>query len=344
MPQRSANAPNARRDGAVSDIAALLAAAFGRPLGAGERLAVAVSGGPDSLALLHLAATAFPTQTTALTVDHHLRAASSTEAAQVADLCRTIDIPHFILGWTGEKPRANRQAAARTARYALMGDWCAAYGVPLLLTAHHADDQAETLLMQLQRGSGTAGLAGIRVARPLRPGVTLVRPVLAIRRETLAAIVKSTGWIAADDPSNADPRYARTAARALLAGDPAFDVPRIAAIAAHLAQAETALEWTAARAWEGAATVIHDTVQLDVAGLPAEIVRRLLVRAIVTLVPTARPDGAAITIFTAKISTGTTATLGGVRGKGGELWHFSRAAPRRKTPYNTARVGQNRTG
>ncbi|MBC7505082.1 MAG: tRNA lysidine(34) synthetase TilS [Sandarakinorhabdus sp.] len=326
------------------DIAALLAAALGRPLGATERLAVAVSGGADSLALLHLAASAFPSRTTALTVDHGLRAASASEAAHVADLCSTINIPHITLRWTGEKRRASLQAAARAARYALMGDWCASANVPLLLTAHHADDQAETLLMQLQRGSGTAGLAGIRAARPLLPRVTLVRPLLPLRRSALAAIARTAGWTAIDDPSNTDPRYARTAARALLAANPSFDVPRIAAIAGHLAQAETALDWIAARAWEGAATIAPATVCLDVTGLPAEIVRRLLVRAIIKLTPAARPGGASITKFAATLKQGGTATLAGVRGSGGEIWCFSRAAPRRKTRQTAARVGQNRAG
>lgn len=320
----------------MPDIEALVAAALGRPLGATEHLAVAVSGGPDSLALLHLAATAFPARTTAITVDHGLRNGSATEAAAVADLCNTIDIPHLTLHWTGEKPRANLQSAARAARYSLMGNWCAAAGIPLLLTAHHADDQAETLLMQLQRGSGTAGLAGIRAARPLVSGVTVVRPLLTVRRDALSAIVKSVGWTPVDDPSNADPRYARTRARSLLAANPAFDVPRIAAVAAHLAQAEAALDWTAARAWAGAATVAPGEIRLDTIGLPTEITRRLLVRAITTLVPTARPDGAAITALATKLTAGAAASLAGVKASGGETWRFTVAAPRRKIRQTAA--------
>ena len=297
----------------------------------GHRIAVAVSGGPDSLALLYLAASAFPTLTTALTVDHGLRYASATEAATVASLCNTLDIPHFTLQWQGTKPRTNIQATARTARYALMGDWCAAAGIGLLLTAHHADDQAETLLMQLQRGSGTAGLAGIRAARALIPGVTLVRPLLSVRRAALAAIVASAGWTPANDPSNADPHYARTRARALLAATPTFDVPRIATVAAHLAQAETALDWAAQRAWAGCATVAPSQIRLDIAGLPSELVRRLLVRAIAEIAPAARPGGAAITIMLAKLAAGGSATLAGVKVRGGEIWHFSPASLRRNT-------------
>ena len=328
----------------MRDIAALLSAALGRPLAASERLAVAVSGGPDSLALLNFAATALPGQTTALTVDHGLRAASAGEATTVAALCHTLAIPHVTLSWTGPKPRTNIQAAARTARYALMGDWCATAGVGLLLTAHHADDQAETLLMQLQRGSGTAGLAGIRAARALRPGVTLVRPLLGIRRAELAAIVADARWTPLDDPSNADPRYVRTRVRALMAGNDAFDVPRIAAVAAHLAEAEAALDWAATRAWAGGARVTAAAVHLDVNDLPKELVRRLVLRAIATIVPAARPDGAALTGLIVRVAAGGTATLSGVKVQGGETWRFGHAPPRRKTRQNAVLLGQNRTG
>jgi tRNA(Ile)-lysidine synthase len=314
----------------LPDFAALLTAALGHRLTAGTRIAVAVSGGPDSLALLNLVAHAFPDQSAALTVDHGLRAASAAEAATVAALCGTLGIPHAILPWCGSKPGANIQAAARTARYALMGAWCAAHGVSLLLTAHHADDQAETLLMQLQRGSGVAGLAGIRTARPLVPGVTLVRPLLKLRRTDLAAIVKNAGWVPVDDPSNADPRYGRTRIRALLAANPGFDVAHMALAAAHLAEAEAALDWAAARAWDGGATAVHGDIHLDITGLPPELVRRLVVRAITTIAPTARVDGDAIVALVARLTAGATATVANVKASGGATWHFSAAPARRK--------------
>ena len=291
---------------------------------------MAVSGGADSLALLLLAARAFPGRVAAVTVDHRLRAAAAAEAAQVAERCTTLGVPHVTLVWDGAKPRGNIQAVARAARYRLLGDWCRAQGVSLLLTAHHADDQAETLLMRLQRGSGVAGLAGIRAARRLAPGVTLVRPLLGVRRADLAAIVAAAGWQPVQDPSNRDGRFDRTAARALLAQMPAIDPVRLADTAAHLADAEAALDWAASRAWAGAADVAGDAIALDVAGLPEELVRRLLLRAIMSINPQATPHGPRLAALQAHLASGGTATLAGVKARGGAVWRFNRAAPRRK--------------
>ncbi len=314
----------------MPDIAAAVAAALGYLVPPEARLAVAVSGGADSLALLLLTARAFPGRVVALTVDHGLRAEAAAEANAVAAFCATLAVTHTTLGWEGPKPRGNIQAAARAARYRLMADWCSAEGVSLLLTAHHADDQAETLIMRLQRGSGIAGLAGIRAVRPLVPGVTLVRPLLDVRRADLSEIVAAAGWTPVQDPANADFRYDRTAARALLAQAPAIEVARLAASAAHLADAEAALDWSASRAWAGAASVASDSITLDVAGLPDELVRRLLQQAMVTLNPTAAPHGPRLAVLQEKLAAGGVATLAGVKARGGALWHFSHAAPRRK--------------
>ncbi len=288
-----------------------------------------MSGGPDSVALLLSAHAIFPGQVLALTVDHGLRPEAVAEAAFVAALCAARGVPHETLRWTGAKPAANRQAEARDARYALLRDACATAGIGVLLTAHHADDQAETLLMRLGRGSG-AGLAGIRAQRPLGAGVTLVRPLLGVRRTALAAIVAEAGITPVADPTNDDPHYDRTHARRLLASTPGLDAAALAASAAHLAEAEAALAWVTDRAWAGRAEIGNAEVTLDTAGLPALLVRRLVARAIGHLAPAACPRGAEITRLITRLDSGSTATLAGVKARGGTVWRFTLAPPRRQ--------------
>ncbi|OYU15451.1 MAG: tRNA lysidine(34) synthetase TilS [Alphaproteobacteria bacterium PA4] len=316
------------------DLAALTDAALGqtpgRALGPGDRLAIAVSGGPDSMALLWLAHRIWPDRVVALTVDHGLRGESAAEAAMVAQVCADAGIPHMILVWEGPKPAQGVPAAARHARYALLADRCAAQGVPWLLTAHHADDQAETLLMRLARGSGSAGLAGIRAARPLTDTVTLLRPLLAVRRAELAAVLAASGWPSVDDPSNRDPHYTRTHARALLAASDWLDVPAVAAAAAHLAEVEAALAWTADRAWAGRADCTADAILLDLAGLPPELARRLIRRALAALAPEITPRGPEIARLQARLAAGGTATLAGIKIESGPVWRFGLAPPSRQ--------------
>jgi tRNA(Ile)-lysidine synthase len=222
-----------------------------RPLGAFEaqpRLAVAVSGGSDSLALtllLHDWVRRRGGHLTALTVDHGLRPEAAAEARQVARWLKARGIRHRILTWrpAGEAHRGGLQAAARTARYRLLGAWCRANSVLHLALAHHREDQAETLLLRLGRGSGLDGLAAMAAVSE-REGVRLIRPLLTIPRVRLAASLRRAGqdWI--EDPSNRDPAHARVRVRALMPALAAegFTAARLAATAAHLGRARAALD------------------------------------------------------------------------------------------------------
>ena len=236
------------------------------PLGPFEpapRLAVAVSGGADSLALAVLLGDwvrARRGSLVALIVDHRLRAGSGTEARQVAGWCAGLGLERHILSWRGAKPEANRQAAARRARYDLLSTWCLRHGVVHLATAHHRDDQAETLLLRLGRGSGLDGLAAMAAVNE-QAGLRLLRPLLPLPKARLCATLEARGLAWIEDPSNRDPAYARTAARRLLtAGDGGgLSGERLAAAAGHLGRARAALEGTLA-------ALLAESVAVDPAG------------------------------------------------------------------------------
>ena len=273
-----------------------------------------------------LAAATWSGRCHALTVDHGLRAESGAEAALVADLCARMHVPHALLRWEGRKPRAGRQGAARTARYRLMRDWCARTGVRWLLTGHHADDQAETVLMRLARGAGPAGLAGIRAVRPMGRGVTLARPLLATRKAALVSLCEREALPTVDDPSNRDAIHARTVARTLLAAADWLDPARLAASAAHLADAEVALAWATERAWAGnAAAPVADAHErtLDTDGLPRTIRLRLLARALAEVAPgRATPRGPDLARLLDALDRGEAGTLAGARAIPGSPWRF----------------------
>lgn len=208
------------------------------------RLGVAVSGGPDSTALLLLAAAAWPGRVEAATIDHGLRTESAREAEDVARLCEQLGVPHATLPVSLEA--GNIQDAARRARYAALGDWAQERKLGTIATAHHADDQAETLIMRLNRGSGASGLAGVRARGRLPDApVLLVRPLLGWRRADLGLVVAQVGVTAADDPSNTDDRFDRARLRKALATADWLDVAAVAQSAAHLTDVDAALSWSA---------------------------------------------------------------------------------------------------
>lgn len=301
--------------------------------GEADKLAVAVSGGPDSLALLLLAHAALPGRVRAATVDHGLRAESAAEAAAVARLCEALGVPHHTLPARVERAGEGLQAAARAARYAALAGWMAAEGLGVLLTAHHADDQAETLLMRLNRGSGVAGLAGVRAARPVPGsggGLRLCRPLLGWRRSELEAVVAAAGIEPARDPSNRDEAFDRARLRRQMGEAPWLDAAALARSAALLAEAEAALEWTAERLFEARSEAGEGGVTLRPGELPAELVRRLVLRCLRRVAPAALPRGDQLAALVERLQSGGTGTLSGVKATGGETWRFEPAPPRRR--------------
>lgn len=297
------------------------------------RIALAVSGGADSMAMLLLAAAALPGRVAAVTVDHGLRAEGADEAALVAALCQQLGVPHVTLAPLAPIVGSSLQKQARAARYAAIEAWMAHHGIGMLLTAHHADDQAETLLMRLNRASGTTGLSGIRPIRHSDHALVL-RPLLRWRRRELrdVAAAAGIGWV--EDPSNADPRHDRTRYRDLLAGQSLLSAGALAAATAHIAETDAALEqWIdqlAGERWSAAKG------RLDVAGLPREARRRLVRRAILHV---RAAHGVTAPHFSAasnvealldSLNTGRAATQAGILASPrGEIWHFTLAPARR---------------
>lgn len=315
--------PNAPPDAAVTRFRADLGAVIGAT--ADVQMGIAVSGGGDSLALLLLASAALPGQIQAATIDHGLRPESVDEAAFVAAVCAKLGVPHSTFPVT-IGPRGNRSANARLARYAVLDRWAKDANLDWVATGHHADDQLETMIMRLNRGSGVGGLAGIRV----RHG-RIIRPVLGWRRKELRDVVNACGLTAIDDPSNHDDRYDRARLRRALAGADWLDAVAVAKSATLLAQADAALEWASTRLIAEAASPAIDL--LDPIALPPEIARRVVLQALRQVDPVIRPRGGALVRLIATLERGGTATIGGVLCASKEgRWLFSNAPPRRFRP------------
>ena len=259
----------------------------------GARIAVAVSGGADSMALLHMLqkwTDEHHVALHALTVDHCLRDASAGEAAQVGAWSAALGVAHTTLSW--EEGAALRgqprsvQSDAREARYDLLTTWCVANGVTHLFVGHHADDQIETFLLRLSRGSGVDGLAAMAPAT-VRDGIVIARPMLSLAKAELAAICREAGQAWIDDPSNENTASARVRfrqSRALLAREGLTD-DRLLATVGHLQRAKAALDYavasllTSACVWDelGVAT-LHIR---SFAAAPDEISLRALSRVLV---------------------------------------------------------------
>jgi tRNA(Ile)-lysidine synthase len=259
------------------------------PLLAFHSVALAVSGGSDSVAMMTLVAEWAKSREAAprlavLTVDHGLRTESATEVQRVAAWARALGLEVDILRWTGSKPRTGIQAAARDARYRLMRQWCDSHGFGPIVTAHTLDDQAETVIMRLARGSGVEGL-GAMPAESREPWHVL-RPFLSVPRARLLATLTARGQPFIDDPSNRDPVFERVRTREVLArlAEAGLSGGHIALAAARLRRANEALEESVREAErallattpEGSGTIDRDSLL----ALPVEIRIRLIGRAI----------------------------------------------------------------
>ncbi len=260
-------------------------------------LLLAVSGGADSTALLVLAARWAKKlkpapKLLAVTVDHGLRPQAKREAAAVKRLARRLGVPHRTLRWRGRKPKTGLQEAARIARYSLLAQAAQRAGYDHILTAHTLDDQAETVLLRLARGSGLTGLAGMAHASAVPVGgetaVFLVRPLLRVPKSRLIATLGAAGIGHSEDPTNRDPRFARARWRSLMPAlaREGLDARGLMRLAMRVQRAEATIEFAvgAARAalapgpWPQRGPIVFDAARFG--NLPAEVALRLIGRAI----------------------------------------------------------------
>jgi tRNA(Ile)-lysidine synthase len=329
-------------------------AVLGRVPAPNERIALAVSGGPDSMAMLALAAAVFPGQVIAATVDHGLRPESADEAAMVAGWCAAAGIAHRSLR-IAVPPDAgdNIQAWARQERYVLLRRWAIETGAVALATAHHADDQAETFLMRAARGAGLSGLAAVRARQELDVSMSvveeemglaisyapllLVRPLLGWRHRDLVALAEAMGLPFVDDPSNDDDRFDRTRFRRLLGAAPWIDPVQIGRSAAYLADVDADLLAISQWLWQERALQAGDfEAKIDVGGLPRAI-RRYLARMAIDHVIMMNGMGGGhwsrstnLESLLDALEAGKAATQAEVMASAkGDLWHFREAPPRR---------------
>nr|WP_268893594.1 tRNA lysidine(34) synthetase TilS [Pontixanthobacter luteolus] len=297
---------------------------------AGEKLGVAVSGGPDSMALLLLANAARPGMVEAATVDHRLREESAAEAAMVSELCKILGVPHRTL--PVDVAAGNLQAEARNARYGALDRWLAEQDLPTLATAHHADDQVETFLMRLNRGSGVAGLSGIRPSGNVPGGShRLIRPLLAWRKRELIELLENAGADFARDPSNRDQAFDRVKLRENLTDAGWLDIGAIARSVTHLAEADATIEWMAAHEWAGRVKRIGRKYVYRPAA-PRTVRLRVVSRIIEELggdLPGSGPRGSGIARLLDRLEAGEQANLAGVLASTvGDAWRFEPEPPR----------------
>jgi tRNA(Ile)-lysidine synthase len=250
-------------------------------------LGLAVSGGGDSMALLHLAhdwASRAGVSLCVATVDHGLRAESAAEAAFVARTCAALGLAHETLLWRDHSKRGNLQDAAREARLGLLAGWAARNGMAAVALGHTRDDQAETLLLRLARGSGVDGLAAM-AARDAHHGALWLRPLLDMPRAALRDELRGRGATWIDDPSNDNPAFDRVKARQALAhlAPLGLEVNGLAATAHRLRAARDTLDWAARQAARACARLDRGDVIFDadaLSALPRDLRDRLVAAAL----------------------------------------------------------------
>lgn len=306
-----------------------------------EPLGLAVSGGPDSLALMLLAHGLMGDLCQVATVDHGLRPESADEAAMVAELCVGLGLAHRTL--SVQLARGNVQSEARAARYGALDQWGRAGGMTAIATAHHADDQAETVLMRLNRGSGLAGLAGIRACTFFPDGMQVVRPLLDWRKEELRAIVAKAGIRWAEDPSNGDPQFDRARIRKALTSASWLDPSAISTSARHVADAERVLRLIEredfARCVETTADAVIYAPHANGRGDGYELIHARVAARIFDEIFKSAPRFSEVRRLVDNLTLGSTGSLAGChvvprQGAEGPVWTFRREPARRNGPLH----------
>ncbi len=265
-------------------LAGALASVF--ETGIPDKIGVAVSGGGDSMALLDLLRGWGQAELCVASVDHGLRSEARDEVALVADYAARHGINHSILHWQWDR-QGNLQQSARDGRRALLTDWAQSKGLKFVALGHTADDQAETFLMRLARGSGVDGLSAMGEARK-EGALTWLRPLLNVRREALREHLREAGLVWADDPSNEDPKFDRVKARQALGtlATLGLSVDRLTQTAAHMQEQRVLADWAAEKAAQDVVSQDVGDVLLDLAGfsaLPDALKTRLLADALVSV-------------------------------------------------------------
>jgi tRNA(Ile)-lysidine synthase len=287
------------------------------------KILLAVSGGPDSLAMLLLAKAGLSNTVAAATVDHRLRPEAAQEAGFVGQICADLGIPHTTLA--ADQPiTGNIQSSARTLRYNLLAKHAKTLNCQWIATAHHADDQLETLLMRIIRGSGVDGLAAIRSKNG-----AVIRPCLGFSKMELVQICQNAGIEPVSDPSNDNRDFDRVRLRQWLdKPGMSFDAKRVGRAVSALSDASDALNWVVDGLVDERIKQDRDGYMLDPKALPKELQRRLVLRTLALLDPTLTPRGDAIDMVLTDLAGGKRVTMGNLLCSGGEIWNFRPAPPR----------------